>query len=214
MQNVCLACCSSSKHPHDVLPCSLSRLPAVVTTPVCTSRCHTKHQFGRPCYLGHTLTAVDVQRLSPGPCSGQILDLKFTSGNACFIIDRDTGYTDSYFFFEGGGGLLRSSSRCQVAPFYVGNTNIRRCTAGQTYSVVKCIAQECHFTLQACNLRISNIYLFNIYAVRQDTQSVSMSELFSTYASSTCFGPHHIPNLRVQLVKDAPDDGPMRSETC
>ena len=25
---------------------------------------------------------------------------------------------------------------------------------------------------------------------------------------------YHIPHLRIQLVKDAPDDGPVRSETC
>ena len=25
---------------------------------------------------------------------------------------------------------------------------------------------------------------------------------------------YHIPNLRIQLVQDAPDDGPVKSETC
>ena len=30
----------------------------------------------------------------------------------------------------------------------------------------------------------------------------------------TYFILQHIPDLRIQLVKDAPDDGPMRSETC
>ena len=25
---------------------------------------------------------------------------------------------------------------------------------------------------------------------------------------------YHIPNLRIQLVQNAPDDGPMSSETC
>ena len=86
----------------------------------------------------------------------------------------------------------------------------------------------------------------------QNTKRVS---LFSTYVSSTCFGPHrsiirsvyykpysqiwyvvirvlldtsssyevvlqlrnayyHIPNLRIRLVINAPDDGPGRSETC
>ena len=51
--------------------------------------------------------------------------------------------------------------------------------------------------------------------------------LFSTYVSSTCFGPHRSIIRRVfyklylqiwyvviQLAQNAPDDGPMRSETC
>ena len=54
-----------------------------------------------------------------------------------------------------------------------------------------------------------------------------MSEFYSALKfSSTCFGPHrttrhvqqyayyHIPNLQIQLVQNAPDDGPMMSETC
>jgi hypothetical protein len=30
----------------------------------------------------------------------------------------------------------------------------------------------------------------------------------------TYFILHHIPNLHIQLVQNAPDDGPVRSETC
>ena len=30
----------------------------------------------------------------------------------------------------------------------------------------------------------------------------------------TSFILQHIPNLQIQLVQNAPDDGPVRSETC
>ena len=41
-----------------------------------------------------------------------------------------------------------------------------------------------------------------MYALQQDTQSVLMSEFY-----------YHKPNLRIQRVKNTPDDGPVRSET-
>ena len=79
-----------------------------------------------------------------------------------------------------------------------------------------------------------------MYVVQQHAQSVSMSKFIQHLSfSSTCFGRHRSiirsvlyklysqalvcgttvriatsQSLRIQLVQNAPDDGPMRSETC
>ena len=82
--------------------------------------------------------------------------------------------------------------------------------------------------------KFNNYCTVNIYAVQQDTQSVLMSEFYSalmlarhvsdltgpsSYNSVTAgrveqYAYYHIPNLRIQLVQNAPEDGPVRSETC
>ena len=88
-----------------------------------------------------------------------------------------------------------------------------------------------------CRDRVSSC---NIYAVQQDTQSFLMIEFYSprmlarhvsdVTAVGSCrqsssynwvtagrvqqYAYYHIPNLHIQLVQNAPDDGPVRSETC
>ena len=41
-----------------------------------------------------------------------------------------------------------------------------------------------------------------------------MIEFYSLTLIQTYFILHHIPNLHIQLVKNAADDGLVRSETC
>ena len=41
-----------------------------------------------------------------------------------------------------------------------------------------------------------------------------LHELTSLTLIQTYFILQHIPNLHIQLVKNAPDDGPVRTETC
>ena len=40
------------------------------------------------------------------------------------------------------------------------------------------------------------------------------SRYFVTAGRVEQYAYYHITNLRIQLVQEAPDDGPMRSETC
>ena len=42
----------------------------------------------------------------------------------------------------------------------------------------------------------------------------SPSYNFVTAGRVQQYAYYHIPNLRIQLVQNASDDGPMRSETC
>ena len=41
-----------------------------------------------------------------------------------------------------------------------------------------------------------------------------LRELTGPTLVQTYFMLQHIPNLQIQLVQNAPDDGPVRSETC
>ena len=65
----------------------------------------------------------------------------------------------------------------------------------------------------------------NIYAVQQDTKVFLMSEFCSarmlprhvsdfTEVTAGRVEYYHIPNLQIQLVQNAADAGPVRSETC
>ena len=45
-------------------------------------------------------------------------------------------------------------------------------------------------------------------------QHVQPLQDFATAGRVELYAYYHIPNQHIQLVQNAPDDGPMRSETC
>ena len=102
--------------------CSPTRLPDVSSQRQCVPlRCLAKHQFGRPGYGHRTYTysgtALGVQQLSPGPCSGQILDLK-TYIWKCLFHYRPTHRLPGQFCcgFAGFPQSVQSSSCSSVIP--------------------------------------------------------------------------------------------------
>ena len=66
-----------------------------------------------------------------------------------------------------------------------------------------------------------NIYIYVLQCFQKYEQFLQQFRKYSANFATTRHvqslrsnAYYHIPNLQIQLVRNAPDDGPMRSETC
>ena len=53
-----------------------------------------------------------------------------------------------------------------------------------------------------------------VMRVKEELQEVFFLQLCNGWTCRVVRVLQHIPNLRIQLVQNAPDDGPVRPETC